>query len=79
MPTGRASCVRKVCLPSCHLLAPTVEGNKETHMMMHMPWILAVMIGFLVLLLGGALVAVRYLAAHPAVPRAHRPEDETTR
>jgi hypothetical protein len=35
-------------------------------MMMHMPWVLAVLFLFLVLLVGGALVAVRFLAASDA-------------
>ncbi len=35
-------------------------------MMMHMPWVLAVLFLFLVLLVGGALVAVRMLAASDA-------------
>ena len=35
-------------------------------MMMHMPWVLAVLLLFLVLLVGGALVAVRLLGAKAA-------------
>jgi uncharacterized protein YneF (UPF0154 family) len=35
-------------------------------MMMHMPWVLAVLIVFLVLVAGGAFVAVRSMAASTA-------------
>ena len=39
-------------------------------MMMHMPWVLAVLMVFLVLVAGGAFVAVRLLAGRSADHRS---------
>jgi hypothetical protein len=43
-------------------------------MMMHMPWVLVALMLFLVILMGGALVAVRVLAARVTDPDKHEGE-----
>lgn len=40
-------------------------------MMMHMPWVLVALMLLLVVLLGGALVAVRVLAGRGDHPKGH--------
>ncbi len=41
-------------------------------MMMYMPWVLAVLFTFLILVVGAPLLAVRMLAAHLAKPDTRR-------